>query len=136
MNFMKQHHYKKTAPIVPFNNSFELERLVNTAWNFSTSALWSNLIFSSKEIEEAKKQIRLYFLQSGNLKNAYTIFCQRVLLARQYLNHADGRFIPLPSIWLDPENEKGFAGTKQWFQKLDAARQSLPYYKIELKAIA
>jgi hypothetical protein len=136
MNFMKQYSNQQPTTITQFRKCPELDSLVNTAWNFCATALWSNLIFSNKEIGEAKKQMRFYFSRSGNPKTAYTIFYQRVLLARQYLNNANGRFIPLPSIWLNPENDKGFAGTNQWFQKLNDARQSLPHYKIELKALA
>ncbi|HEY6914609.1 MAG TPA: hypothetical protein VI413_08035, partial [Paludibacter sp.] len=51
-------------------------------------------------------------------------------------SNASNRFAPLPSLWFNPENEKGFAGTKQWYRKVYEARQSLPNYKIELKALA
>jgi hypothetical protein len=133
---MKQYNQNKKEVRTSFYSNSELEQLVNTAWNFACTALWNDFAFSNKEAESAKRQIRLFFEPSGNLKKAYTVFCQRVLLAHQYLSNASNRFIPLPSVWLNPENEKGFAGTQQWYQKVYDARQSLPNYKIELKALA
>lgn len=132
---MKQYNQKETKVTTSFTHS-ESEHFVGIAWNFAHTALWNDFAFSNKEIENAKEQIRLFFELCTDLKKAYTVFCQRVLLARQYLSNASNRFMPLPSIWFNAQNEKGFAGTKQWYQKLYDARQSLPNFKIELKALA
>ena len=76
------------------------------------------------------------FVASKTPNKAYKSFCQRVLLARQYVNSSPNRYIPLPTIWLDKENATGFAGTKQWLNDILAVRSSLPNYKTELKAFA
>lgn len=130
---MKQYNQKEVT--TSFSTS-ELENLVSISWNFAQTALWNDFAFSNKEVENAKKQISWFFEISTDLKRAYTVFCQRVLLARHYLSHASNRFMPVPSIWLDPRNEKGFEGTKQWYQKVCDHRQALPNYKVELKAFA
>lgn len=134
---MKQYKYnERPAIFVNGSNQTDLEDFIDTAWNFTLTALWNTSVFSNREINEAKKKIRFYFLKSGDLRKAYSVFCQRVLLARQYLSNNSNRFIPLPSVWLNAENEKGFTGTASWYQDVYEARQSLPFYKIELKALA
>ena len=114
----------------------ELAPLVNTAWNFAYSSLWNHVQFSAKEIETAKEKITEYFRLANHPESAFSIFCQRVLLARYYVSKAPGRYIPLPSVWLDRTNATGFAGTKAWYAEIKAMRESLPNYKKELKAMA
>ena len=120
----------------PFNDAHRSESLITTAWTFACSTLWSDLVFSEKEKAKAKRLISLYFLKCSNSKIAYLSFCQRVLLAHQYVRNASGRFIPLPSVWLHPENPKGFCGTRPWFEKITEVRRSLPNYKMEWEALA
>lgn len=114
----------------------ELAPLINTAWNFAYSSLWNNVQFSGKEIEAAKEKIAQYFRLAKNPERAFSIFCQRVLLARYYVSKNPSRFIPLPSVWLDRTNSTGFAGTKAWYAEIKTVRESLPNYKKELKAMA
>jgi hypothetical protein len=118
------------------NDETKISKLVKTAWNFAYSALWNCTQFSSKEINAAKEKIEEYLLLSKNPEKALLIFCQRVLLARQYVNKSPDRFIPLPSLWLDRNYEFGFAGTKNWYDEIKAIRDSLPAYKAEIKALA
>lgn len=115
------------APIEPF---------VNAAWNFAYSSLWNSTQFSTKEIQTAKDKIEEYFLLAKNPRKAFLSFCQRVLLARQYVSGAKGRYMPLPSMWFDKNNEFGFAGTKAWYAEIKNVRTSLPNYKEDIRALA
>ncbi len=117
----------------PINN--ELAHLVNTAWLFAYTALWNHLQFSAKETDFAKQKIEA-LLAKENKEKAFLNFCQRVLLARQYVTKTPGRYIPLPSVWLDDNNKLGFTGTESWYNKINSVRQSLPTYKEEIKAMA
>ncbi len=112
------------------------ENLINAAWNFAYSSLWNSTQFSAREIRTSKEKISAYFTLAKNPRNAFLSFCQRVLLARQYVNAAKGRYMPLPSVWLDKNNEYGFAGTKQWYAEVRLIRSSLPSHKEEIKALA
>lgn len=67
---------------------------------------------------------------------AYLVFGERVLLTRHYLSQSRSRYVPLPTVWLHPDNEKGYCGTAAWHQRILEARASLPVYKIELRALA
>ncbi|RZK08543.1 MAG: hypothetical protein EOO46_14190 [Flavobacterium sp.] len=113
-----------------------VENLVNAAWNFAYSSLWNSTYFSTREINIAKEKIEEYFTLVENPRSAFLSFCQRVLLARQYVNGAKGRFMPLPSVWFDKNNEYGFVGTKDWYTQIKQVRLSLPAYKEEIKALA
>ncbi len=141
---MKQHQTSVANPYKPIfriirglkNEEHDLDKLVNTAWNFAYTALWNTVVLSKSEISTAKAIIREYLLSSKTPLKAYKSFCQRVLLARQYVSSQPGRYIPIPSIWLDKKNETGFAGTKEWYRNILAVRRSLPNYKTELKAFS
>jgi hypothetical protein len=111
-------------------------KLVDSAWNFAYSALWNASIFSTKEISLAKENIQQYFILAKNKRKAFVSFCERILLARYYVNGAKGRYIPLPSLWFDRDNLNGFVGTKEWLIEIKNIRSLLPGYKQETKALA
>lgn len=118
---------------------FELQpvaHFVNAAWNFAYSSLWNSTHFSEREICNAKEKIEVYFTLAKNPRKAFLSFCQRVLLARHYVNAGTSRYLPLPSVWFDRNNEYGFVGTAKWFYEVRRTRESLPTYKEELKALA
>ena len=129
--------YKPTFTVIRgfLGQATEIDKLTNIAWSFANTALWNSCIFSEKEIAAAKLNIAALLLAAKNPTRSYNIFCQRVLLARQYVLASPTRFIPLPSVWLDNQNQLGFAGTKAWYLNIKKQRASLPNYKIELKAL-
>jgi len=113
-----------------------LDCLVSNAWLCAYASLWKTDTFSEKEIKRAKELIREYLLNAGSPVRAYNLFCQRVLITYQYLQTHTESYVPLPSQWLDRNNNNGFAGTKKWMEKVLDQRSSLPFYRIELKAFA
>ena len=132
------HPYQPTLKVIKGlkEQASELTLLVDTAWNFTYTALWNNTVFSKKEIAAAKQNIKEMFTASKSITKAYKSYCQRVLLARQYVSSNPNRYIPLPTVWLDPSNATGFAGTKEWYKNILEIRSSLPNFKAELKAFA
>lgn len=132
---MKQTNTTKQNEIRPFPKH-EMQRLVHAAWNFAYTALWSKCIFSSLERERAKSAISGYLLQNPDPEKAFYNFCQRVLLAKEFVGKAPGRFIPLPVHWLAANNPNGFAGTEAWLHQMLHKRSSLPLYRREWKALA
>ncbi|HWJ28977.1 MAG TPA: hypothetical protein VNS32_20710 [Flavisolibacter sp.] len=110
--------------------------LTDIAWQLSSTALWNHAEFSDTEKEEARKAIRQYLLSAKDFYQAYLIYCQRILMARQYILNHNMRLLVLPSRWLHPDNQQGFAGTLSWYQRLQEIRNALPLHKIELKAFA
>ncbi|HEV8283831.1 MAG TPA: hypothetical protein VGQ09_05960 [Chitinophagaceae bacterium] len=141
---MRQHKKKKANIYSPTfkviwgakAETKSIDDLVTASWNFAYTALWNTSIFSASEIEQAKTIIKDYLTASKNPEKGYSAFVQRILLTRHYLNNNPNKFVPLPSLWFDRENLNGFAGTKEWYLSMLAVRESLPMYKIELKAFA
>lgn len=121
----------KTTGAAPYQTG-----IIDAAYTFAYTALWGCTHFSEKEIEKAKEQIAEFFAPVKNKEEAFIIFCERVLLARKYVIACSKRFIPLPSVWLDHKNSKGFAGTRTWYEELVTARNSLPAYKSENRVLA
>jgi hypothetical protein len=119
-----------------FNSNIQLSALTNVAWQVAYTALWNGLVFSDKEIADAKTSINNFILLNGNNDTAYSEFVQRVLLARNYILNNPGKYIPIPTVWLNEDNTMGFAGTKRWFDKLIITRASFPDCKKELPIFA
>lgn len=114
--------------------SMDFKSLVDSAWNLCHTALWPSSVFSFKEIEFAKQLIATYLLARESQERSYMALCQRVLIAREHLGAAIQ--VEPPSRWLHPGNSECFAMTNAWYHQVEQMRQSLPLYKIELKAFA
>jgi hypothetical protein len=112
------------------------ELLAATAWQFAHCLLWNGLEFSVAEERRAQEQIHALLHAKGDARKAFVSFCQRVLLAQQYLSRSEDRFLPLPTQWLHPGNEQGFSGTHNRLRRIETARVSLPGHRQELKAMA
>lgn len=136
MKTVRTYQPKLTVILGQLQEQSQVNHLVDTAWNFAYSCLWNNMQFSSREVQVSKEKIREYFELAKLPRKAFLTFCQRILLARHYINSVKGRYLPLPSQWFDKENELGFAGTKEWYWEIKSIRTSLPSYKEELKALA
>lgn len=110
--------------------------LAAIAWIFARCLLWNSLEFSAQEEQRAQEQILALLNRCADPRKGFRAFCQRVLLAQQYLSRNDDRYLPLPTQWLHPGNEQGFAGTRNWLRRIETARASLPGHRQELKAMA
>jgi hypothetical protein len=117
-------------------NDAAVEQLAATAWNFTYAALWSNCQFSAKEENTAKEAITSFFNLFKIPEKGFSVFCQRVALAKIESGKSQPVITPLPSHWLDWRNDDGFISTKQLFDSIEKTRASLPLYKIELKALS
>lgn len=112
------------------------ETYVNAAWVCAHVALWGNDIFSAAEVSRIKWQIHGHIIDEHDSYAAYIAFCERVLLARQYITGRPGRYAPAPSAWLDAHNQHGFNGTLRWHIQLAQRRKANPLHRLEWKALA
>jgi len=113
-----------------------MQHLVDAAWNLAHTALWDTAIFSATEVEGARALLREELTKAPDAYKAYLAFGERVQLARYYVAARPDRYVPLPTVWLHPDNAKGYRGTAAWHQRILDMRASLPVYKIELRALA
>lgn len=113
-------------------------RLVNGAWLFAHTVLWHNQTFNDAEVELAKAEIENLILHPSLLvsREKFIAFCERVLLAYQYLQRNPNRYVPHPLKWLSPHYEHGYAGTKVWYLDMKHERQYIVIHRFELKVLA
>ena len=114
----------------------QVNRLSRMAWQIAYTALWNAEEFSALEKEKALEFITGFIREQRNPEKAYSVFVQRVLLARQYIITHPGSYAPIPTQWFSPANKNGFAGTQRWYESVELSRQSLPKYKQSIKAFA
>lgn len=112
----------------------ETDHLVNAAWHFAYSALWHHEIISPKEITNCKEFIRHFFQLQINSKKALIIFCERVLLAKEYFDLYPSQLSP-SSIWLHHQSDEGFTTTLIWYQQLIARRKQVPDFRKDLQIV-
>ena len=118
----------KTTNPKKSSNASTIELLTNATWNFAHSVLWNGHPFSAHTTALSKKYIREYYESIPEEKfqfapNYFSRYCQRVLLAKAYVNRYSHRYIPHPCIWLNRNNPKGFAGTKTWLERIIQKRK-------------
>jgi hypothetical protein len=112
-----------------------IDKLTDAAWQIAYTSLWNTTIFSTQEVSHARSSIKQFILNAPNPYEGYLEFCQRALMARQVAINKGYFYMPAPTWWLSPENPKGFAGTRPWFQKLMDTRKSFPLYRHQWKVL-
>lgn len=117
-------------------NEDKYSKLAATAWGFAYSTLWGNYHFSKQEAETAKESIKAFIRLHPNAEKGFSVFCQRVALARTEFGKPLLVAMSLPSEWFDWRNDEGFISTKPIFDRIEKTRASLPYHCQELKALA
>ena len=118
--------------------------LIDATWDFAHSKLWHNFPFSEAETELSKKYIREYYegvpahILAAQSSAHFASYCERIMMAKQYVLRSPHRFIPHPCIWLNKHYSKGFAGTRAWYEharnktKRCQLKAYLPYQGIGL----
>src|SRR4051794_3983043 len=85
----------KNLSSINAHSSTNINLLTETAWQLSSTALWNHAEFSEVKKEEARKAIRQYLKTSEDPYQAYLVYCQRVLMARQYILNNNMRLMVL-----------------------------------------
>ena len=117
-------------PLIPNDDATHKARqaAVAAAWKFAYSTLWYEQTFTAAPIKSAKEHLATYFSLHNDTGTALTVFCERVLLASLHLNGEPSRYVPLPSIWLNPSYPFGFAGTVPQHERFCERRNSIAGY--------
>ncbi|MCU0336569.1 MAG: hypothetical protein MUF12_01800 [Sediminibacterium sp.] len=101
------------------------------AWAFAKSILYPEQNFTDEQNKLTQRYIREYF---SLIKKEYFVsqsqklflqFCERVLLAKKYIDRNPSRFIPVPWTWFDKHFANGFRGTLAWLKTVQEKRESL-----------
>ena len=116
-------------------NSISEELMIKAAWNLTYTSFWNTWTLSSNEMRLTKKFIRKFITNAQVKYEAYVEYCERVLLAREYLINNPEKYVPIPSKWFDTNNMNGFIGTGRWFENMRNMRRSLPLYRNHFRAL-
>ena len=118
------------------NYKSEIEQFTFAAWNFAHTVLWPEQQFCKEDKERALTFIHTYFVQAKDKRKAFIGFCERIVITNKFITGQPTRFVPNPSVWFNFNYEHGFAGTKSWFQQIQAKREDIPDYMKHLTVIA
>jgi|GEM_PF-2799980 len=105
-----------------------IDFLSNLTWEYAQKTLWENQRFTKSEVEISKAFIKEYYEmispENFSLESSrhFRNYCERIRLAKEYVNRHPWRYIPHPTIWLNKHNPKGFAGTKNWKVKKESPK--------------
>jgi hypothetical protein len=99
------------------DNSLKLH--VNLFWLMARNLLYKNTDLTENQVQIAKQLIRKFYEPSTeeNISNHYSAYTERISIVYKYLQRDPKRFVPLPYIYFDLNNPKGFVGTKAWHKK-------------------
>lgn len=117
-------------------SAIQLQKVITAAWSFATASLWNKQQFSEAETVAAKIKIGSYFLNEPDKDAALNEFCQRILLAKDFLNPVIGGTLPQPSAWFDENNPTGYAATIELYRAVVRQRDAEPAAMTDLKVIA
>jgi len=101
------------------------------AWKFSKSILYPNQEFTYEQHKLTQRYIGEYFSLirkdqfANKAEKLFIQFCERVLLAKKYIDRNPSRFIPVPWTWFDKHFPNGFRGTLPWLRAVHKKRESL-----------
>ena len=113
--------------------SSAIAKMVDTAWAIAYTALWNGIILSEQEKALSMKIIERFLLRSQSPQKSFSEFSQRILLAHYHYNHHPVLNMPLPTQWLDEDNNTVFTRSKEWFDSICEARTANPLFKTELR---
>jgi hypothetical protein len=105
-----------------------IKLLTDSTWQFARNILWGGHSFSETETQLAKIFIEEYYrsIPAEHFMIAapryFAEYCERIMLAKRYVDRYAHRYIPHPCIWMNPCNPKGFSGTKAWFDHIQKKR--------------
>ncbi len=139
----KQNRKNRTkGKVIDFYTGREITKPVinkfsESAFQFAKSILWFNKEIDAEEEMVCKDSIKIYFLKNNHRKmEAFIEFCERVVLAKWYVQAYTHRYIPTPAVWFNMNYKKGFVGTELWLDILEAKRKANPLHHVGLKMFA
>lgn len=121
------------------NRKVARRKAAHASFQFLEAVMYSDRKISDHDIDISLMHLEKYFEKAKTekqLTQLFNEFIQRVMLVRQYLLRAPGRFIPNPRIWLDPAFKHGFVGTEYWLKQVDKKRAEKEEYYGNLKILA
>ncbi len=96
-----------------------LEFYVNLLWTLVRNTLYSGVLLTDWQIENARKLLFNWYepVKTSKLKEAYENYTVRVNLVKKFVEKdPKHRYVQLPHKYFDTNNPNGFRGTKKWLR--------------------
>lgn len=106
----------------------EKQKFINGVWLVAQSTFWNNKQFSVAEQENLKQLIAGHFKNKHAHKTIFKELCERICLAKRYVDRKQGRYISKPVDWLNVHYHKGLSGTANWLEEVKEQRKTVPLY--------
>ncbi len=93
---------------------------VQLFWMMARNLLYKDKDLTDSQVEIAQRLIGSLYapVKKEDIDNTHKIYIERLSLVSKYLaKDPVRRFVPLPYIYFDTKNPKGFVGTKHWYNK-------------------
>ncbi len=108
--------------------SAEKEKFVNGIWLVAQSTFWNNKQFSVLEQENLKQLISDHYTNRQAYAITFKELCERICLAKRYVDRKQGRYISKPLDWLNIHYLKGLSATANWLEEVKEQRKTVPQY--------
>lgn len=93
---------------------------VRLFWMMARNLLYKDKVLTESQIQIAQRLILNFYtpLKRDEIDSIHKIYIERLSLVSKYLKKdPEKRFVPLPYIYFDTNNQHGFVGTKHWYRK-------------------
>ncbi|MCB0634460.1 MAG: hypothetical protein KDD15_32225, partial [Lewinella sp.] len=96
---------------------------VSKVWETALEQLYQGEWIAETERERAKARLAEYYIYAKpeNYASGTVEICERIRLVRKWIDRGrkqeENRWVPIPSVYFDYRNPKGFRRTKSWFKK-------------------
>ena len=106
-------------------------REVSKVWALALEELYAGEWIADTERERAKARLAEYYVHA--LPARYSAgteeICERIRLVRKWIDRgrqaSQKRWVPIPSVYFDHRNTRGFGRTKAWFKQHRAKRREI-----------
>ena len=127
-----EYHYRSAVA-----SKENLQHLTSAGWSIAKASLFYLHNYNENEMEKITGFINRSLSNANDPYLAYLEFCQRILLAHEYLKRFKGGTLSTHAlIWLRSGKGMGFGKTKQLYNKLLKIRKTKPLWKKEWKELA
>ena len=120
----------------------KIELHVSTIWSCAYDSLYSDKYLTDSVVDQAKAHLCTYFTAAPDPARwgagAREIITRINLVSRWIrtgLEKGENRWVPIPSVYFDPKNERGFRATKPWYKKHKAIQAEIQCKVIVTKMV-
>ncbi|NLR58822.1 hypothetical protein HGH93_11965 [Chitinophaga polysaccharea] len=111
-------------------------RICTAAWQFARAVLWAEQPTSEPEEQRTVALIRQHLDYAVITESAFISFCERILLAREAQLTGQSGYLSQPSVWLHPNHQEGYTGTRLAYDQMLLKRAAVPGYREEYAVLS